>query len=470
MCGIFGLFEKNIDKEQAQHSFDMIAHRGKDAFGKIEEKERLLLHCLHAVVGNVKQPLVLGSSVFMTNCEIYNWKQLNTQYKLNAKNDAELLFLLLEKKGLACLDELDGVYAFFYQKEDVVYLARDLIGEKPLCYVYDHTIFAFASEGKALVSYGKSQFLLPTEILVYDVKTHKLKKEQHPVFTLPKETKDSKEKIVSALEEKMIEAVAKRTHGLSNFGILFSGGIDSTFLAFISKKLGKKFTCYTAAFADGNTRDAPDLVQAQDVAQQLGFSLKTKILSLDETEKAVKEVVRIIETTDVVKVGVALPFYVCAKMAAADGCKVLLSGLGSEELFAGYQRHLDVLKENGDVNAECLRGLSLLWDRDLYRDDLVTMAHTVELRLPFLDYALIRFALAVPVKWKITEQQNKIILRDVAQKLGISQEIASRKKIAAQYGSNFDKALEKLAKKNGCGSKKEYLKSLEIKTPALGLP
>ena len=312
-----------------------------------------------------------------------------------------------------------------------------------------------------MFQYGKSQFLLPTEILMYDVTTHQLKREQRAFFTLPKETKDSKKKIVKELEEKLIAAVAKRLEGIDHLGILFSGGVDSTLLAFISKKLGKNFTCYTAAFVDGNTRDAPDLLQAQEVAETLGFALKTKILTLDETERAVREVVRIIETTDVVKVGVALPFYVCSTMAAADGCKVLLSGLGSEELFAGYQRHLDVLKDKGDVNAECLRGLSLLWDRDLYRDDLVTMAHTVELRLPFLDYGLIRCALAVPAKYKLNEEQNKIILRDVAKAIGIPEAIASRKKIAAQYGSNFDKALEKLAKKHGLKSKKEYLSSLK---------
>ncbi|MEK6921919.1 MAG: asparagine synthetase B, partial [Nanoarchaeota archaeon] len=453
----FGVFGKSIDTKQAQRSFDHIVHRGKDALGKIEENNRILFHCLHAIVGNVKQPLVSGTSTFMTNCEIYNWKELNKKYKLNAKNDAELLFLLLEKRGLAGLDEVDGVYAFFYQKGDIVYLARDIIGEKPLCYVFDNNIFAFASEGKAIAQYGSIRHLLPTEILEYDTKNNTFKKIKRDFFTIPKKTMLPKFKIIKQLEALFFKAVEKRLEEIDHFGILFSGGIDSTLLAFISKKLGKKFTCYTAAFANGNTRDAPDLLQAQKVAKELGFKLKTKILNLDETEKAVKEVIKIIETRDVVKVGVALPFYVCAKMAAEDEQKVLLSGLGSEELFAGYQRHLEVLKKKEDVNAECLRGLSLLWDRDLYRDDLVTMAHTIELRLPFLDYYLIRFSLAVPAEYKLNETQNKIILRECAQQIGVPQTIASRKKIAAQYGSNFDKALEKLAKKNGYKSKKEWL-------------
>lgn len=464
MCGIFGIFsEKEIDKKKAEEGFSKIVHRGKDAIGKIIVSDKILFHCLHAIVNYVNQPLTSNSSIFMANCEIYNWKELNQTYGFSARNDAELFFFLLEKKSIAALDELDGVYVFFYQNDDDIYLGRDILGEKPLCYVFNENLFAFASEAKALKGYGTVQHLMPTQILHYNQKTHTMDIIERTFFDLPKENTAKKEFIIKELETKLISAVQKRIIDLHSFGILFSGGIDSTLLAFLSKKLGKQFTCYTAAFSDGNTRDAPDLLQAQEVANIFHFPLKFIKVNQKETEQIIKEVVRIIETTDVVKVGVALPFYLCARQAAADGHKVLFSGLGSEELFAGYQRHLDILKRNGnthEVNAECLRGLSRMWERDLYRDDLVTMAHTVELRLPFLDHDLICFALSIHAKYKITEQQNKIILRELAMRLGIPQEIAQRKKIAAQYGSNFDKALEKLAKKAGCKTKKEYLEQL----------
>ncbi|MBI5072727.1 asparagine synthetase B [Candidatus Woesearchaeota archaeon] len=460
MCGIFGIFGKNIDNKQAQRSLETIEHRGKDALGKILEKDKILFHCLHAIVGHIKQPFVSGKSTFMTNCEIYNWKELNQTHNLNAKNDAELLFQLVEKRATEALDELDGVYAFFYQKDNRVILARDIIGEKPLCYIHNKNLFVFASEGKALEQYGTPQQLKPIELLQYNTETHEMQITPRQFFTLPQETMLPKSEIIRGLEALFLVAMQKRTESISQYGILFSGGIDSTLVAFLSKKQKKKFICYTAAFADGNTRDSPDLTQAKEVAKQLGFQLKTKILNLEETEHAVKEVIKIIETRDVVKVGVALPFYISAKMAAADGNKVLFSGLGSEELFAGYQRHLDVWKNKGNVNAECLRGLSLLWDRDLYRDDLITMASTIELRLPFLDYDLINYALSIPAKEKINATQNKIIFREFAKKIGVPEAIAERKKIAAQYGSNFDKALEKLAKKAGSKTKKEYLERL----------
>jgi len=444
MCGIYGSFG-------GKGNFDKIKHRGKDGIGQIADNEKILFHTLHAIVGKVKQPLTKENSTFMSNCEIYNWKKLNEKYALNAKNDAELLFFLLEKKGLSALDELDGVYAFYWEKQGVVYLVRDILGVKPLCYTDD---FAFASEGKALE--GDVKELDPRKILKYDVKSKKISFIDRSFFTI-NQNNDNKKNILKELEVKLVEAVQKRTAGLDHFGILFSGGIDSTILAFICKKLGKKFTCYTAAFADGNTRIAPDLISAKEVASELGFELKHVELGLEKTEKTVKEVITIIETRDPIKVGVGLPFFICSKMAAEDGCKVLFSGLGSEEIFAGYKRHLDVFSNGGDVNKECLNGLKLMHERDLYRDDLVTMANAVELRLPFLDHCLVDFSLGIPSAFKIDNTHNKKILRELAIKMGVLSEIAMQKKRAAQYGSNFDKALEKLAGKNG---KREYLNSL----------
>ncbi len=451
MCGIFGVF-KDLSKEKAEKAIALLKHRGSSS-ETIADTTRIVCHILHHVVGNVKQPLLSATAAFMANCEIYNWQELNQVYMFNAKNDAEVFFKLLERKGTHAIDEADGVFACYYQKGSVVYLARDIVGEKPLCYVYNEKVFAFASEAKALLHYGKPVHLMPTEVAEYTIKTHTLHISQRNFFPLPEETKDVRQVMLNKVEKYLIESVKKQTNGLDSVGILFSGGVDSTVIAFLCKELGKEMTCYTAGFQDGNTRDAPDVLQAKTVAKQLGFPLKSVILNLDETEKLIPEIISVIESRDVVKVCVALPFYCAAELAKKDEQKVLLSGLGSEELFAGYHRHAAAK----NVNAECLNGLSYLWERDLYRDDLVTMAHTLELRLPFLDYALIKYALSIPSGYKLNSEQNKIILRELAVKLGIPKEIAMRKKIAAQYGSNFDKALEKLGK----GKKKEYLEKIQ---------
>ena len=163
----------------------------------------------------------------------------------------------------------------------------------------------------------------------------------------------------------------------------------------------------------------------------------------------------LIEDSNVVKVGVALPFYLACEMAKKDGCKVIFSGLGSEEIFAGYERH----KQSSNINLECVSGLLKMYERDLYRDDVVTMFHSLELRLPFFDKELVDYALKIPAKYKLTDTTSKYVLREIALARGILSEIANRKKVAAQYGSKFDYAIEKLAKKGKYASKSAYLKT-----------
>ncbi|MBI3032370.1 asparagine synthetase B [Candidatus Woesearchaeota archaeon] len=494
MCGIFGVFGK---KQEFLKNIILLKKRGNDGSGfctkkyafktddfsllqeklasiSNEEKEQgILIHALHALVGNIKQPIMnhdTGNKLVM-NGEIYNWKELKKKYRLNGKNDAEILLEMLEYLGIDAEEKLDGVfsYAYWNQSENQIVVSRDMLGEKPLCYYYDDQTFAFASENKILDHQGV--LLDPKKYIVYNTKTHALKiKNKKITLEKIKLIKLNRNNIKKKLAAALLHAFKERTSPLKKYGILFSGGIDSTFLAFLSKKKSHKSICYTAAFEDGNTRKAPDLEHAQKIAKKYGFILKTTIVSLNKLEHDLPKIMEIIESTDPVKVGVALPFYYCCNMAQKDGMKVVLSGLGSEELFAGYNRHFEVLKKNNfiyknnEINKECLRGLLSMWERDLYRDDLITMYHTIELRLPFLDKKLINFALQIPEQYKINKEQKKIILREVAEYLGLAKDICQRPKLAAQYGSNFDKGLEKLAKKHSFKGKKEYLEHLHGST------
>jgi asparagine synthase (glutamine-hydrolysing) len=507
MCGILGIINPTKEVlQRLQTAFDKIEHRGKDAYGiqagqasdkktaapKITEdpdefsknlaieiknkRQHIILHNLHAIIGKVPQPLS-GKGVLAYNGEIYNWKKLAKDNKTDAKNDTEMIFSLLEKQETLSaenvnkiLDNLDGVYATVYLREGKLILCRDMIGEKPLVWHHDAMtgMFAFASEGKALRELGLPfEILEPRTLMIYDLKTGQAT-QHHRRFlkiTDKKSTYDiaSRKKIAKTLAQKLISACEKRLADIDDVGILFSGGIDSTVLATICKKLGKKFTCYTAGYCDGDMNLPNDYIYAKKIAQEMGFSLKSKIIKTDMLDSIFTEVVSTIETDDVMKVGVATPFHICAKMARDDGKKVILSGLGSEELFAGYERHQNTLDKSGysAVNKECLAGLYDMWQRDLYRDDLVMMSQTLELRLPFLDKELIEYALKIPAELKIDDRNKKIILREAARELEVPEEFARRKKQAAQYGSNFDKALTKMSKKHGTPTKAEYLRSLK---------
>jgi len=283
MCGIIGIFNHEEAKELAERALSKILYRGKDSKGFFSSEKNCIAHCLHSVVNFVEQPFK-GKGTMIVNCEIYNWKEINEKFSFNARNDAETLFLLIEKKGMTkeTLEEIDGVYSFCYWIDEKVYLARDILGEKPLWFSrYEH--FAFASEKKALKEIGMydCEELNPRKIAVYDLKNNKLEFIEREFFKITPENKKSYEQIKKETAGLLINSISKRIPD-KKFGILFSGGIDSSIIALICKQLGVEFTCYTAALEEEGMQEAEDLTYARKVAQKYGFELKTKTLKLKE--------------------------------------------------------------------------------------------------------------------------------------------------------------------------------------------
>ncbi len=469
MCGIIGLFNQPNAFTSLKTGLLSLGNRGRDGVGVSNGKEiqhkktinelsflegkNFVGHTLHAIVDHIPQPLK-DKGILVANCEIYNWQELAQRYSLKSKNDAELLLLFLDKFGISKIEELDGVFSFAYWKDNALILARDILGEKPLWYTNNSSSFSFASEKKVLEQLGHTniQELNPRSILFYNVSNNTLEEQKRPFFTTTPEIEDNFDEIRRNVQVLLQKAIEKRIPQ-KKFGLLFSGGIDSTLLAYLLKKSGCDVTCYTAGL-EMDKKVAEDVLWATKVAKELGLTLKIKTISLDEVSNYLTKIVPLIEDSNVVKVGVALPFYLACEMAKADGCKVIFSGLGSEEIFAGYERH----KASSNINQECVSGLLKMYERDLYRDDVVTMYHGLELRLPYLDLELVRYALRISSQLKIKESTGKVILREMAYSIGVPQEFAQRKKTAAQYGSRFDYAIEKLAKKNKFSSKSGYLK------------
>lgn len=260
-----------------------------------------------------------------------------------------------------------------------------------------------------------------------------------------------KNEILDLLTKELVYSVEKNLPK-ERFGILFSGGVDSTLIAFICKKLKKDFTCYSVGL-----KDSEDLTAAKKAAKTLGLKLKYKQLTLEEAEIIIKKTVKILgkDLTNVVNVGVGSVEVACFELAKKDKTKYFYGGLGSEEIFAGYLRH----ETSKDINKECFSGLKNMWNRDLLRDIAIAKKYKINLATPFLEKDLIKFALKIPSEFKIKDNIKKYILREAALKLGLKKEFSFRKKKAAQYGSNFDKAIQKLAKQNNFKYKKEYLDS-----------
>lgn len=265
----------------------------------------------------------------------------------------------------------------------------------------------------------------------------------------------AEQEIITKLSNLILKSIEKNMPE-EKFGILFSGGIDSTLIAFIAKKLKKNFTCYTTALEQTGLKKSEDLEYAEGTVKDLNLELKTIKLNLEEVEGYIKKTIGITGKTDVVTVGVGTTFLPALEKAKKDGIRIIFSGLGSEEIFAGYERH----KKAKDINKECLQGLKTIKKRDLDRDEAIAKHFGLELKLPFLDKELINYALKIPGEYKIKEGITKLVLRKAAIQIGVPRKYAMRKKRAAQYGSRIDNAILKLAKKHGFKYKAEYLEGL----------
>ncbi|MBI2135972.1 asparagine synthase [Candidatus Woesearchaeota archaeon] len=300
------------------------------------------------------------------------------------------------------------------------------------------------------------------------------------------------------LKASIINAVTSRIPK-KRFGIFFSGGVDSTTIAYLCKNYSDKkqktknskadpdFTCYTVGY-----NNAEDVIVAQKAAKQLGFKIKVVKLGLADIEKILKKVIKLLNLkflakdstpnnsyqniTNIVAAGVATVVYAAVKEAKKDKINIFFSGLGSEEIFAGYQRHADAgnkdiltadikygSKDTGssdNINEECWNGLKKMWKRDLVRDCTLAEKLKFTALTPYLDREVMLNAMAIDAKEKINAEHKKIILRKISEDLGLPKESAWRKKKAAQYGSAVDKAIEKLAKNAGFKYKLEYLNML----------
>lgn len=253
------------------------------------------------------------------------------------------------------------------------------------------------------------------------------------------------------LQEIFVKSVESRK---PNSAILLSGGIDSTLIAHISKN-----PCYSIGI-----EGCADIDEALKAAKIHGLSLKTRIFSLDEIEEFLKQLAPLFDIDEFKDENLAVLFGVGAvvlgacKFAMEDGFNRLMTGLGSEEIFAGYNRHA----KSADVNVECWNGLKLMYGRDLIRDSIIAKHLGVSFVTPFLDMDVISCAMAIPGEEKIGVL-SKMPIRKVALELGLDVSFAMRPKKAAQYGSGIDKAIKLLAKRAGYDKKGEYLESLKQK-------
>jgi asparagine synthase (glutamine-hydrolysing) len=450
MCGIVGVFDL---KTQAQtlrpkvlEMSKKLRHRGPDWSGIYSDEKTVIAHERLAIVDprSGKQPLFSkdGNLVLAVNGEIYNHNEIRERigdnYEFLTKSDCEVILALYREKGIDFLEDLNGIFAFaLYDKEKDKYLiARDHMGIIPLYHGWDTCgNYYVASELKALEGVcNKIEVFLPGHYLYSDEKEMKpWYKRDWMAFDAVKENKTSIEDLKIALEQ----AVHRQLMSDVPYGVLLSGGLDSSITSALAKKFSAKrvdsgdkedaWWPQLHSFAVG-LEGAPDLAAAQKVADAIGTIHHEITFTIQEGLDAIKDVVYHLETYDVTTIRASTPMYLLARVIKSMGIKMVLSGEGADEIFGGYL-YFHKAPNAKEFHEETVRKLSKLYLYDCLRANKALAAWGVEGRVPFLDKEFMDVAMRLnPQDKMITkERMEKWVLRKAFEDV-IPESIAWRQK------------------------------------------
>lgn len=506
MCGIGGIISKSGENvvPLVGMMLSRMAKRGPDGAGVATEKSivrsstvegldlenltgsRVLGHARLAIVGGTcgSQPFRScdGRITLEHNGEIYNYKKLKSElgehHKFVTQTDSEVIVHMLEERlsaGAEFIDaikdvvsELDGIYALAIrdQKTGTIALVRDRLGVRPLYYGENDRFVAFASERKGLWEVGIREptmrvmpgnaLLITSDGKISKTKVADVPEPRNPVHRTMKSA-------VNAYERAFLASMQKRTEDVDRIGIIFSGGIDSVLVAHVASKMVPEVVCYTAGMEGSH-----DIEYARSIAEELGLELHVKELTQADVERLIPEIVDVIEDNNAGQVEVALPVYCAVQLASRQGMRIMLTGQAADELFGGYSWYANVAEKQGfrKLRQHMREDLTLLYKETLEREDKITMAHSVEMREPFLDIGVIDTSMDIDMRLNVRRNDmfGKWVHRRLAQKLGIPKDIAFRIKEAAQHGSGVHSAIDAIARKHGFDESavtSSYLKILE---------
>jgi asparagine synthase (glutamine-hydrolysing) len=355
-----------------------------------------------------------------------------------------------EKIASAIMLACNGAYAFVAIASDSLTVGRDTLGLMPLYFGNNDTLYAFASERKALWKIGFDsndvKSFPPGNIGVIR-KNMRLSLKRVKTLRNPAIKPINPDFAVRRLRKFLLQSMKDRVFDTKEVVVAFSGGLDSSLVAFLAKQCGAKVLLITVGL--GNT---PETKQAEEAAMALHMPTQVKTYTINDVEKALPKVLSLIEEPNLLNASIAIPLYWTAEAAAAHGLNVLFAGQGADELFGGYHRYLNIYAEKGvDAVQEALfKDVVNCYASNFQRDTQTCAGLNVELRLPFADLNLIKFALSLPLSLKIespTDKLRKRVLRKTAEEFGLPEFIVKRAKKAVQYATGVDKALRKLAKK-----------------------
>ena len=434
MCGIVCAFniKQPVDELRPQilNLSKKIRHRGPDWSGIYSNDNAILAHERLAIVdpASGRQPLYSkdGKLVLAVNGEIYNHQEIRRRlegsYEFLTKSDCEVILALYREKGPNFLEELNGIFAFaLYDIEhDVFLIGRDHIGIIPLYQGWDdYGTYYVASELKALEGQCTliEEFLPGQYLYSPDQKPTKWYTRDWMDYNNVKDNTTNIDELRQALED----AVERQLMADVPYGVLLSGGLDSSIISAIAKKFA------AMRIESGNTEAAwwpqlhsfavglvgsPDLAAARKVADHIGTIHHEITFTIQEGLDAIRDVIYHIETYDVTTIRASTPMYLLARFIKSMGVKMVLSGEGADEIFGGYL-YFHKAPNAEEFHKETVRKLDKLHLYDCLRANKSLAAWGVEGRVPFLDKEFLDVAMRLNPKDKMAGngKMEKWVLR-----------------------------------------------------------
>ena len=434
MCGIvcaFDLKEKSdVLRSQILEMSKTIRHRGPDWSGIFDNQKAIMAHERLAIVdpASGKQPLYSpdGQLVLAANGEIYNHrelrKELKSEYEFQTESDCEIILALFKEKGVDFVDDLNGIFGFaiYDVDKDAYFIARDHMGIIPLYIGWDKNgTFYVASELKALESVCTKIELFPPGHYFYSKDNEFVQwyKRDWVDFDAVKNNETS----IKAIKEALEAAVHRQLMSDVPYGVLLSGGLDSSVTSAIAKKYAQK------RIESGDEKEAwwpqlhsfsvgldgsPDLAAAQKVADHIGTVHHEIKFTIQEGLDAIKDVVYNLETYDTTTIRASTPMYLMARVIKSMGIKMVLSGEGADELFGGYL-YFHKAPNAKEFHQETVRKLDKLHMYDCLRANKSLAAWGIEGRVPFLDKEFMDVAMRINPQDKLIngERMEKWVVR-----------------------------------------------------------
>lgn len=415
MCGIVGVFDLKSDSQklrpQVLKMSKKLRHRGPDWSGIYCGENAILAHERLSIVDvqSGKQPLYSKDRkhILAVNGEIYNHqelrKTLNGSYEFLTQSDCEVILALYRKKGTVFIEDLNGIFAFalYDEEKDFYIIGRDHMGIIPLYMGWDkYGNFYVASELKALEGYcNKIEEFMPGHYMTSEKPGELVEwyKRDWETYDTVKDNSTSIDDLKDALEA----AVHRQLMSDVPYGVLLSGGLDSSVVSAIAKKYASKrienqdqsaaWWPQLHSFAVG-LEGSPDLAAAQKVADHIGTVHHEVHFTVQEGLDAIRDVIYHLETYDVTTIRASTPMYLLARVIKSMGVKMVLSGEGADELFGGYL-YFHKAPNGQAFHEETVRKLSKLHMYDCLRANKSLAAWGVEGRVPFLDKEFIDVAM-----------------------------------------------------------------------------